>query len=570
MSSKPTSSEKFLNASQITGKERVRISQRQTTGQKLWENFQTDFTGFLKWLGSQLFTRNSIVGIGSQGAPFELMNDLSTVPPNYDYGTDAFGVRQWHARTGGGGTLIDTYTNISNALSNGINTTLYDKIYITDRSILLPIDTSTNPTHTPLLNGWLNALNPDFQGAGDYSGVAGYVLYNGASANAGVWHTGLELVTITYDTLIGGNFVAGETITEAANGAVGTCISDDGSTITIFRTTPANFYVPGNTIDNGTGVSANELTVTYPAPAILVNGNVVFWNGSHYVVIDETAFNGTDPVTNNTAYQLLTPSVTNGYINEVDDIQYKFADDILVYRADKRQNKVSDGNNAGVIAVFQWGNDNVSGNFVESGSTLSCLNQRGFIADNNLIGSSTLYFTNLNEGVFYNQTIIDAGGTIDITNGNNLSSNIFLGGGINATIDYSFSGQTIGSSNSNDNNTSTLKVNLDLDDAAIFAANVLTIPQKYTIAGAFVLQGANPTYTINSIVKPSAPATLTRNFRLIPDTGITLTINSGLAANNPRLKGAIAFVGVGANFDFIDFLITGAGVDSYETNRANY
>lgn len=50
MASKPTSSEQFLNSSLIDGKERVRISKQQTTGQKLWENFAVDFTGFLRWL----------------------------------------------------------------------------------------------------------------------------------------------------------------------------------------------------------------------------------------------------------------------------------------------------------------------------------------------------------------------------------------------------------------------------------------------------------------------------------------------------------------------------------------
>jgi len=103
----------------------------------------------------------------------------------------------------------------------------------------------------------------------------------------------------------------------------------------------------------------------------LVDGDVVFWNNFHWEVIDDTLFNGSDPTLNAGAYSILSKSDTNGYIREGDIVHYDFNLDQIYRRFDKRGNDVS-----GLVAIsnFQWGNDNVIFNIVNTGATLQCAN----------------------------------------------------------------------------------------------------------------------------------------------------------------------------------------------------
>lgn len=156
MASKPTSDETFLNASLITGRERVRISKRQSTGQRLWENFQIDFTGLLRFVGINITTSKSVTGNGTSGNPIQLVNDETTPAANKFYGTNLSGVRGWftNASGGGGQTLTGTRAVIITALTAGIDTTFYDKVFITDRNIGLYLDTSSATTNSTTGTGW--------------------------------------------------------------------------------------------------------------------------------------------------------------------------------------------------------------------------------------------------------------------------------------------------------------------------------------------------------------------------------------------------------------------------------
>lgn len=94
--------------------------------------------------------------------------------------------------------------------------------------------------------------------------------------------------------------------------------------------------------------------------ATLVNNNVVIWNGMHWPVISATAFNGTSPDINTTAYgtAFTTTNTALGYIPELDIIKYDYANDLLIYREDKRGNKIV--NSFKSIDSFQFGDNTIT------------------------------------------------------------------------------------------------------------------------------------------------------------------------------------------------------------------
>lgn len=158
--------------------------------------------------------------------------------------------------------------------------------------------------------------------------------------------------------------------------------------------------------------------------AVAIN-KVAIYNCLHYKNL--TGAVGTAPSGDAVNWVVLAKSATNGYIEEIDAIEYDFANDYITKRADKRGNSLSDDDTtaSGTIALFQWGNDAVLGNVVTDGGILSCLNNRGNIQYNNLTSSGsltastnsgTIVQNSINSGVF---TVTSNTGTIEnnIVNG---------------------------------------------------------------------------------------------------------------------------------------------------------
>lgn len=237
-----------------------------------------------------------------------------------------------------------------------------------------------------------------------------------------------------------------------------------------------------------------------------VNGNIVFWNGNHYEVIDDAAFAGTDPSATPLAYTLLSKSVANGYIEEVDFIFYDFANDKIIKRVDERNNEILyDG-----INNFQWGNDLVKANKNISNNSFFIINQRGIFLRNTMIGACSVVCDETHEG-----TVVSCnfnGGTAFFCNldSGELLQNCSIDTNVSIVFDptKSYSNKSINSLGST--------FEADLDIASAFAAGTLTIPVTYNYIGIFnLLNSAGE--TIDEIV--NLPTT--HKCRFYPTVGAT-------------------------------------------------
>ncbi len=304
---------------------------------------------------------------------------------------------QYFPPSSGSSPIELTYT-AAQALVSG-NTVQKGQAYlITDKADLGLYLIGEDVNHFSI-EGQGGYLVANFQNLGaNYSGVVGITGIN-PTDQRGIWNVQLETITITYDTLAGGTFAIGDTITEPTNGAIGTVITDGGGTMTLIKTTPANFFVAGNSINNGMGVSANEVTVGTPTN---VTGNMVIWNNQHYQVIDDTLMDGTNPATNTAAYTVCPKTVANtGYLTEWDIVIFDFTNGVEAWRQDKRNNKINNGS----LGTWDWGND-TSKNYRQEtyNCTVNGLNNRGGIEGRQIGDGSTV---TINNNGFRNVIFID-------------------------------------------------------------------------------------------------------------------------------------------------------------------
>lgn len=233
------------------------------------------------------------------------------------------------------------------------------------------------------------------------------------------------------------------------------------------------------------------------------NGTIVFWNGLHYEVTDDGAFDTTDPATNVLAYTLLSKSIANGYIEEVDFILYDFANDSITRRIDKRNNDVQ----LTSISVFQWGNNSVARNTLINEGYYNCINNRGTIQNNTLTDNVTVTSDNTNEGSI--SSSIFSGSSTYTANFSGvgklkkctLSPSYYVTIVFKPTVDHD--GKTFNGLGS------TFEAELDMDDVAIYAANQLTIPTTLNYVGIFTLRN-NGAVTIDKIT--NLPITHEVNF----------------------------------------------------------
>jgi hypothetical protein len=173
-----------------------------------------------------------------------------------------------------------------------------------------------------------------------------------------------------------------------------------------------------------------------------VANDVCMWNNFHYKNL--TGSNGiTNPNLDTTNWVLLSKSVTNGYIQEIDFVLYDEATNRIIFREDKRLNQVDKNDSYGddnyeTFALFQWGNDNVQNNIVKGYSVFKNFNNlvigtpatppQSAIFGNTLLSSYCLLESN--SGYFYNNNL-ETYSTVQITNNlgsfdnNNLFSSSF-------------------------------------------------------------------------------------------------------------------------------------------------
>lgn len=420
------------------------------------------------------------------------------------------------------------------------------------------------------LGGFGQFLNADWQNVGDYSGVfdlTGVVF----TTNKGQWYSGFEYITIDYTNLMGGTFAVGDTVTDTTTTATGTVISDDGvSQMVIEWTSYGTAFGVANTIDNGSGVTADITAITYGA----TTGDVAIWNGLHYQVIDESLIDGTDPATNTSAYTLLPITTANmGYILEQDEIEFDFVPDWLQLRSDNRGNRYAYSQETdttefslGFTAInqFQWGRDATFANLIEE-SNINSLNSVGEMTRSTFMNVST--FTG-NTQMFSVGGFFFSSGSLNNTIINAVLSVFRLhnSGILNCQFDqvvtgFNFTNASLENKIFTATNVSWLLNGVNLSFSETISSNLggisiqgglSTYPQTIDItglttldlstveqAGIYTITSSNATETIDTITGFPTLFPIT----LKPDTGLDVTITFtpfASLANNDEIVGATA------------------------------
>lgn len=263
--------------------------------------------------------------------------------------------------------------------------------------------------------------------------------------------------------------------------------------VILLATTPCSFSLEGqgiflnpdfqNVLSLNTGVWHSGLA------GLVANVSTTIWNGFHYLNL--TGATGTAPNGDAVNWQLI-PKSTTDYIEEIDFIQYDFANDWLIRREDKRGNKVrgySDEFGDTAIDYFQWGNDAVTFNRIEGASTYECYNNRGILFNNYSYDTVNMVSSQANVGT--------------------VESSCFKGN-TNVTCDFNTnkglkycevraSASTIGSvvfdttalyeKNKLDVGYSDFPANLDMTDGQAYAlaTTTLTVPTSLKYVGIFTL-----------------------------------------------------------------------------------
>jgi hypothetical protein len=342
-------------------------------------------------------------------------------------------------------------------------------------------------------------LNADYQDVGDYSGLPAP-----KGVNKGVWIDTEEIKATVSN--IGGNLTDGTYVAEPFVGGSGVGFTADvevvgGEVVSISNVNFGAGYLDGDVLI-GSGIPGAPL-ITFPQITISAysDGDVVFWGGIHYQVADASQIDGTNPATNMDAYVVagFAKSTTIGYIEEVDLVHYDFDGNKIIFRADKRGNRVQC--QFASFEFFQWGNDDVYTNIVNNECVFDIVNQRGEIGDNTLNGYCT---------VRCNNTHISYMGGNTFSGGITYYANFTTGSMAACVLNPSTSAGTspditfLPTDNYNGfvlaGTESTFEATVDMSDAAVYAGTVLTLPLQYkNYIGILKLENAD-TSSIDEIV----------------------------------------------------------------------
>jgi hypothetical protein len=153
--------------------------------------------------------------------------------------------------------------------------------------------------------------------------------------------------------LTGGKFIH---ITDRFNGAVFYCTNKYSAAIEgAAQFVNADYDGVGDYsgVSNFSGLLAATLHGVWSASAesAYASGDMVIWNNIHYQLVDKELVDGNAPDVNSTYLAMSTSSQHVGYITEWDTIIYNFDADALIWRMDRRGNKINNGS----IETFQWG-----------------------------------------------------------------------------------------------------------------------------------------------------------------------------------------------------------------------
>jgi len=291
------------------------------------------------------------------------------------------------------------------------------------------------------------------------------------------------------------------------------------------------------------------------------DGDIVFWDGLHYQVIDISALPlGTNPSVTPSVYTVLPKSTVNmGYIAEADSIFYDLAADFIWQRTDKRQNSIS------ILDGFQWGNDSVVYNIAFNRDTyFQIVNSKASaIRDNFITGAAIL--------------------NVDNTMTSNINGCNFIGGSVdciihvyNTLLSCQISAYEEADSITLSNKAYSYKKlspgfsNFD-EELSITCATTLDVTIPFNYIGILELTSTNATETINLF----ANFPVFQPVRFAPETGLTVTFTHATGANQPICSGGVDAVINGTTSSWIEFTRKETYVGSgtfriYETARGTY
>ena len=149
------------------------------------------------------------------------------------------------------------------------------------------------------------------------------------------------------------------------------------------------FNADYQTVGNYSGVAGyTGQTGVYNASTSYTIGKVCIYNNLHYKAIAVSLNN----LPTNPAFWVLlaftgVPALTNGYIREIDIINYNIQDNTIIYREDIRKNRVYQDKTPSlnkVFALFQFGKNIVNNNNVVNCSFVDIVNSAGSFFYNDL------------------------------------------------------------------------------------------------------------------------------------------------------------------------------------------
>ncbi len=267
----------------------------------------------------------------------------------------------------------------------------------------------------------------------------------------------------------------------------------------------------------GIAYTANQGVWYATLELTLVDGDVVIWDGKHYQVTDIATSNGSSPSSGlNTSYTELPKSSDGmGYVAEQCFIEFDWDANTLQARNDTRNNVVRNG-----ISDFQFGNDQVNNNIVDSSGSVNIINQRGTFEANSVINYGNLTLTNSYTENFAGNTV-SGNGTSVVFSSNQPLNNCYISTGNTVTINSDHADEQI------NGKFSTMSMFIDISGDTIIDLTA------YPYIGIVTLTSSNSTETIDNILLSD---NVKVEFR--PENSLTVTF-TGTAVSSLSTDGEI-------------------------------
>jgi hypothetical protein len=249
----------------------------------------------------------------------------------------------------------------------------------------------------------------------NYAGLYGGVISGTTSVGLiNITNAGL-LALITAGTISAGQFYFVNNVSNVsfANGEGVAVQGIKVNGLTTIEGSGSFFNADYQGVGNYSGVSnyVNNVGIwSATFPPSFVQFSIAIYNNLQYQNL--TGNWGTAPNTDAVNWLLLPKSKTNGYILVQDAVKYDVINNVVVYRADDKNNEVDRYVSGGFdsLAIFQWGRDVVKNNKLKGNSLMKTTNSfcsfDGNILENGILQDATGYNL-VSAGAYNGNTIIE-------------------------------------------------------------------------------------------------------------------------------------------------------------------